>query len=52
VLYPYLYLRVQTDVREETRSSSGGLYVDFAGYRKPKVVLGNPCLAKGVHGRS
>jgi hypothetical protein len=48
VLYPYLYLGVRTDVREQTCSSSGGLYVDFAGYRKLKAVVGNPCLAKGV----
>jgi hypothetical protein len=48
VLYQYLYLGIRTDVREETCSSSGGLYVDFAGYRKLKVVVGNPCLAKGA----
>jgi guanosine-diphosphatase len=48
VLYQYLYLGIRTDVREETGSSSGGFYVDVAGYRKPKVVLGNPCLAKGA----
>jgi hypothetical protein len=46
-----LIFGVRTDVREETCSSSGGLYVDFAGYRKPKAVVGI-CVLRRVRGRS